>query len=543
MESTVFGLSRFSCVIIALSALVLNVRAVQDKRLGNPKGNDTPIVIPAIWLFIGMIGILPEASWLLLALALLVTFEAWLLGRLEIMAVMPFAFFVSFLIGFEADSNFNYDGWDLISYSLLGSSIISLGMYQMCIRKTMYKWAEDAEGADFYANGNAFATKTQAGREQLEKLLYGWSIGGLTLSFNAFKGIGTVIGSVWVAWDVITRGQKYMALVLPLLLSLSYWNLTNEFELGATAESYVVGIILTLSGAAMTVISSKPEIAWNWEKFNWKDEVEYYGWIDRVGQLAICYILTGLAAIISFGLDLESMLWVVWAIYLSGISIQGFRDETETPWRRGLGSFGCLFSLFMLSTTLEDIYTYITWMGMGVVALGFGFAYIARMGEENALLDQSYSEALMQMNTEGGGGLVKEVTELPPSRMQAIESKETKEDVEVEEDIEVVEDEEDIEVVEDEEDIEVEEEIEEETEVEDDSQYAILESNEDESLAPTQPIKSEHIQTSSVPFDVILHPSMSQIIEQQLRNTPHEGFKPVIGVSPNGNIKIDFVPL
>ena len=49
-----------------------------------------------------------------------------------------------------------------------------------------------------------------------------------------------------------------------------------------------------IAGIAMTIISSKPEMAWNWKIYDWGDEIEYYGWIDRVGQLGIVYFLTGI---------------------------------------------------------------------------------------------------------------------------------------------------------------------------------------------------------------------------------------------------------
>ena len=49
--------------------------------------------------------------------------------------------------------------------------------------------------------------------------------------------------------------------------------------------------------------------------------------------------------------------------------------------------------------------------------------------------------------------------------------------------------------------------------------------------------------TSALDYDLILDPTISQAIQNSLANTPHEGFKPVVSVSQNGNLKIDFVPL
>ena len=44
-------------------------------------------------------------------------------------------------------------------------------------------------------------------------------------------------------------------------------------------------------------------------------------------------------------------------------------------------------------------------------------------------------------------------------------------------------------------------------------------------------------------YDLLLDPSVMNAIQESLASTPHEGFKPVVSVSPSGNLKIDFVPL
>ncbi len=121
---------------------------------------------------------------------------------------------------------------------------------------------------------------------------------------------------------------------------------------------------------------------------------KYYGWIDRVGQLAIGYFLIGITWAIGEA-ELDGMLWSIWAIFLSGVAIQGFRDETETPWRRGIEvHWDAFFALFMLSFTFGRTAFSHTSHGCswGVVALGFGFAYIARMGEVSTIFSEEYTE-------------------------------------------------------------------------------------------------------------------------------------------------------
>ena len=45
------------------------------------------------------------------------------------------------------------------------------------------------------------------------------------------------------------------------------------------------------------------------------------------------------------------------------------------------------------------------------------------------------------------------------------------------------------------------------------------------------------------PFDLLLDPVVSKAIQDSLAATPHEGFKPVVSIGANGNLKIDFVPI
>ena len=78
------------------------------------------------------------------------------------------------------------------------------------------------------------------------------------------------------------------------------------------------------------------------------------------------------------------------AVYLSGIGLQGFREDTEAPWRRGFGTFGAIISLFFLSMAIDtEIFRYMTWMFIGIVAFGFGILYMNRLGEVSQLYDMA----------------------------------------------------------------------------------------------------------------------------------------------------------
>ncbi len=126
-EVTLLNLSRFSYMIMAITNLVVLIKAVMDRQYGEDLEFETPVAIPAIWMTIGVFGVLPEASWILLSLTILLTIYSWLIGKLDLIPWTPVLTFFSFWIGFTNDSNFNhFDEIDYITNSLLGTGIFTL---------------------------------------------------------------------------------------------------------------------------------------------------------------------------------------------------------------------------------------------------------------------------------------------------------------------------------------------------------------------------------------------------------------------------------
>jgi len=192
---------------------------------------------------------------------------------------------------------------------------------------------------------------------------------------------------------------------------------------------------------------------------------------------------------------------------------------------------GTIFALFMLSLTFETgLYTHVTWMFMGVVALGFGFAYVARMGEVSTIFTENFTqvkEAILERE-KGGNQTVKAIPKPVTSQEDFEEEIPQENDLDnVEEDSD--DDEEIIDIDEDEELAEIE---------------AMLEQEiEDKISKKTEAINEEVVEQEMFEYDLLLDPSVTNAIQKSLANTPHEGFKPVVSIAPNGNLKIDFVPL
>ena len=540
-EITVLDLTRFAFLIMTVTNLSVLVKAILDRRQERDFENDAPIAIPAIWLTLGIYGILPEASWLLLFMTILLTLYSWLIGKMDLIPWTPVMAFFSFYIGFTNDPNFNnFEDIDYITNSLLGTGLFTLALNQASATNFLYKYTDEIDDSNSLPGMavSVFNLDSYESRERLTSVFRTWTIICLTFSWTALKGVGTVIGAIWATYDSIANGQKYTVLALPLLHAFAIWNVLERLDQPDTVQDLLVGTVLMLSGVAMTVLASKTELAWNWNVYQWDDEIEYYGWIDRIGQLGIVYFLSGITWALG-ETDLDQFMWTVWAAFLSGIAVQGFRDETETPWRRGFGSLGSIFSLFMLSFTFDtELYTYVTWMFLGVVALGFGFAYIARMGEVSTIFTEDYTsvkEAIIEKK-DGDGT---DIAGIPEPIHSEEETGDDSEESDETEDLDAV-----LDIDEDDEELI---ELVEETDDEDVTLASTEESKqetEDESdIEEEQEEIKDYSGSSGFDFDIELDPAIKAAIENSLANTPHDGFKPIVSISPNGKLKIDFVPI
>ena len=548
IKETILELPRLSFFVMAITSLIILSKGVLDRRYGLKEGvPKLSMPIPSVWLTLGVYGILPDAAWILLSMTIILTLFAILMGELGFVPWSLPLIVLSFIVGFSMDSAFqSWGDGRILSYSLLGTGLYTLMMNQLSSSGWIYKYADDVvelgtrmvNGVEAPKDVTVFKLDTIEAREKLSSILRTWTIICLSLSWDAALGLGTIAGAIWITYDLFVNGQKWAILSLPLLHAFAVWNtMDHHLELDAGFADFLVGSVLIVSGAVFTAIASKTDMAWNWEFINWDDEGEYFDWIDRVGLLGIAYFLVGISWALGFG-EQDSLIYAIFAAFLSGIAIQGFREETDAAWRRAVGVFGTILSLFMLSTTFEDsLYEYITWMFIGVVALGFGFAYLNKMGEVSTLFDESTKAAPLNNQNAVIG---EEILTIPEPITQP----------------------KDLEIYEDEEEESpqplLEKEIkkttekksdkkEEETEVSEstakDIKSAAKGKKVSESLlgkATEKPVEENVVDS---PFDLLLDPVVSKAIQDSLAATPHEGFKPVVSIGANGNLKIDFVPI
>ena len=204
-------------------------------------------------------------------------------------------------------------------------------------------------------------------------------------------------------------------------------------------------------------------------------------------------------------------MWGVISIYLSTVAIQGFQEETDSGWRRGIGGFGSLLSMFILSTTISDpLYQSITWLALGIVAFGFGMLYMQRFGDETEVYVSEEHDKAIEEVAEEEESIPEPVTEV------------------VEEDVpELV--------------VEV---VEEET-VED--LQPLLKKEIEETIAeeenipkPVEEVVENNLIETNEGFFFKLSPDILNNVRAALENTDYDGFKPVLEFDSSGQIVLNF---
>jgi hypothetical protein len=199
----------------------------------------------------------------------------------------------------------------------------------------------------------------------------------------------------------------------------------------------------------------------------------------------------------------------------------------------------------MLSLSINtELFRYMIWMLIGIVAFGFGILYMNRMGEESTLY-QGQGSSIQD-------AVIPPIQALPATNIQPIQPAQHIQEEIIEE---VMEPEQDLE-----QETQAEQEVQSEQEFEDELDKAFQEiepEQEDisqkEIPAPVKQAKplekskpvakklSPNVPVNQPLFDVQLDPQVLAILQQRIANTPHIGYRPVVQVMKNGNINLTFL--
>ena len=297
-------------------------------------------------------------------------------------------------------------------------------------------------------------------------------------------------------------------------------------------RQFLIGGIFFVEGAVMIYLSSKTDRIYDSKIFTWKDDDEFFTFIEYMGFSGVVAALTGV--IYAFSQDQTEIAFFLTAAILTALAITGFNEtQAQVRWRRGLGVFGSvltMFSLYMyLDGTGDVLFRSLTLVLTGLLALGYGFMYMQRRSMfdvQDVVIPQVFGNTVVPQRP-------------VPEAVVDDEEDDMEEDVEEEND--------DIQ----EHEIKTESTSVEEkgsTDAEEMELLKLGEELEEELDEIVKPIGNAttnnigYIETAEG-FDVRLPKESIEQITRTIAMTPHEGFKPVVRVNMLGQIVLDFEPL
>lgn len=477
-----------------LMPIAWSIRDVQDSEYVQ---NPFPWFVPMIWFLFAAWAVLPTASWLPLIACLFGILNAWVRGDINLIPLLSVGVIFSFLIGF---SDGGFLTGEIFGMSMLFSGVI---IYVLWL-----------------ANSKGILEMNVIDKERMETLmpytldtqLRFLAIATLLLSFDVFNGLGMLGGSGWATYEAIQKGDKVSILFLPLIDGLTAGNLIHQFEVGSeTMQHYLVGGVFFLEGAVMIYLSSKTDRIYDSKVFDWKNDDEFFNFIEYMGFSGVVAALAGV--IYAFGNDQTNLAFFLTAAILTALAITGFDEvQAQVRWRRGLGVFGSVFTLFLLFIRLDEpddvLFKYLTLVIIGLLALGYGFLYMQRRSTydvQDVTIPQVFGNVVPKVQAESRPTQSEDVNEVVVEKEDSVN-------------------------------------------VEEDELLKLGDVLEDELEEFDTPLPGAttdnigYIETMEG-FDVRLPKESIEQITRTIAMTPHEGFKPVVRVNMLGQIVLDFEPL
>ena len=388
-------------------------------------------------------------------------------------------------------SFFELNDGEIFGWAAITTALFTLSLSVMEMTKWLYSKCEDLTGVP--QHGQIISITTQEGRTQISNALRIMGIAAFLLSFDVAVGIGPVIASVWVTYIAIRKGSTNGLLLMPLLHGISIANCLNEANIVSDEiGQLIVGLLMAVEGATLIYFSTQNDTVYEWETFNWDDDNEFLDFMDYLGMGGLLSAITGTWYAFE-GTDIDSFSWLIMTILFTLVAIQGFSKENDARWRRGFGGFGSLITAFIFANTLDsDIFTALGYVFLGILGFGYGAMFSQRIGDEGEIY---LTEEL------GQSGLLQATKEMAIKQDTQAEI--------VEEKIIV------------------------------DKAPAVAKPIPEAVIAETPVIHDGLIETADG-FAIRLPGDVVQNILNSINNTPHEGFKPVLGFSPSGQVMLNF---
>lgn len=461
-----------------------------------------------VWLCLGLLSALPDGYWIPTLGALTFMTYLWFADKSSGLPYSLGLLYIALFFGFTLSETFQpitdgeAAGWSGI--------LIGFGGVLMAI---------------MHQQGRLFRTPPEDEEEQRshdDTASLAVQVGslGFLAGYGVFYGIGPIIGVLMIGWQAVKKGQTNSFLLLPTLLTFSLVNVMVQMEWGDIDQrTTIAGVVLVVQGLILTLLSAKDDLVYDLESVSWESDDAFFMFMDRLGVVGAAYTLIGLFLALNT-VDLETIAYLLMTVYLVVLGVQGFGEETDARWRRGIGGYGSILTAFLFANSIENgLFGAVGFVMMGMVALGFGFLFMQRMNEEDSIyIDDGPTQSDAAPPVE------------PQQAMETVDE-EAVEDEPVADEADGAEVAEDI-------DLDEEEAVEDEPVAEEDA-FEVMEEVAPETPVPETPQHSGLLETGEG-FAVRLPKDAVNNIIATLQTTPHDGYVPVVAFGPGGQIMLTF---
>ena len=180
---------------------------------------------------------------------------------------------------------------------------------------------------------------------------------GYVGGYSVFFGVGPVIGLVLLARSALKDGRPNSIIALPILLTFSVVNLLVQAEIGTDDQRQTItGLTLAVQGIILTMLSARDDLVYDYENLSWDDDEAFFAFMDRLGVSGALYTIIGLFVTFD-SVNLDSIAYLLTTVYLVVIGIQGFSDEADARWRRGVGGYGSILTAFLFANPSRATFT------------------------------------------------------------------------------------------------------------------------------------------------------------------------------------------
>jgi len=453
------------------------------------------------WALVGVLAATSSIGWIPAIMCGYLIINSWTSGKVEAIPILHLGLAASILIGMSVEETFDTFG-QAFSWSVLLTACSALTFVIMDNKDLLFKYASGENGKEM----------TLEKRKETLNTLYQLTYLCFIFSFNALFGIGTLVGAILLTRDILVKGYSNALFFVPAIHAVALANLIIQLDVDSIDLGIPIGIFLIIEGLSISWFSIQNDKMYELKFFEWENDNEFLDFLDRLGMAGVLSALVGVFFV--FGeIDQWSLAWILTTVILVAVGIQGYAPEYEARWRRIFGGYGSILSFVAFSVEVEsDTMQALSFVGVGLIALGWGFLTMQRLEDDDVVYEME--EVPIQS---------------PQPSLQQVSDFEKELEMTGEE-------------------LEPEEVVEETPEVAEDDFKGIP-----EPVTKQTEEKPEVVEQVSIPlvvidtietskgFEIRLPPGKLESILKSIDATPHDGYKPVIGFNPNGQIVIDWV--